>query len=143
MLLVDVNVLVYAFREDAPDHIRHRSWLLGLMSSSEPYAISDHVLSGFLRIVTHPRIFDPPAPLEAALAFVLALRGRSSAVPISPGPRHWSIFIDLCREVGASGNLIPDAWLAALAIEQGCEFITTDRDFARFPGLRTRHPGSA
>lgn len=84
--------------------------------------------------------FDPPAPLESALAFASAVRDRPNAVPVSPGPRHWPIFLDLCREVGASGNLVPDAWLAALAIEQGCEFVTTDRDFARFPGLRTRHP---
>lgn len=85
-------------------------------------------------------IFDPPAPLESALAFASAVRDRPNAVPVSPSPRHWPIFLDLCREVGASGNLVPDAWLAALAIEQGCEFVTTDRDFARFPGLRTRHP---
>lgn len=140
MLIVDVNVLVYAFREDAPGHSRHWAWLQGLLSSPEPYAVSDHVLSGFLRVVTHPRVFDPPAPLESAMAFASALRDRPNAVPVSPGPRHWSIFLDLCRDVGASGNLVPEAWLAALAIEQGCEFITTDRDFARFPGLRTRHP---
>lgn len=102
--------------------------------------MSDHVLAGFLRIVTHPRIFRPATPLGAALEFTGAFRAPVNAVPVSPGPRHWSIFEPLCREAGAQGNLVPDAWLAALAIESGCEFITTDRDYAGFPGLRWQHP---
>lgn len=141
MRLVDVNVLVYAFREDAPGHAEHRAWLEALVSSDEAYAVSDHILSGFLRIVTHPRIFHPPAPIEAALTFAEAFRSRPNAVPVAPGSRHWEIFTKLCREAGAKGNLVPDAWLAALAIEQGCEFMTTDRDYARFTALRWRHPG--
>jgi hypothetical protein len=140
MRLADVNVLVYAFRADAPGHAQHRAWLQGLVDSDEAYAVSDHVLGGFLRIVTHPRIFHPTTPIEAALAFAEAIRGRVNAVPVVPGARHWEIFTRLCREAGARGNLIPDAWLAALAIEWGCEFITTDRDYARFPALRWRHP---
>jgi len=140
MRLVDVNVLVYAFRVDAPGHAEHRAWLQGLVDSDEAYAVSDQVLSGFLRIVTHPRVFHPATPIEAALRFVAAFRDRPNALPIAPGARHWEIFTRLCQEVGAKGNLVPDAWLAALAIERGCEFITTDRDFARFPSLRWRHP---
>lgn len=140
MRLVDVNVLVYAFREDSPGHAEYRPWLEGLVCSDEAYAVSDHVLAGFLRIVTHPRIFHPPAPLELALAFATAFRGAPNAVPVFPRARHWEIFHRLLREAGARGNLVPDAWLAALAIEHGCEFITTDRDFSRFPGLRWRHP---
>jgi toxin-antitoxin system PIN domain toxin len=135
-----VNVLVYAFREDAPQHASYREWLAALVRSDEAYAVSDQVLSGFLRIVTHPRVFHPPTPVEAALAFTDAFRGQPNAVPIQAGARHWDIFAKLCRDAGARGNLIPDAWLAALAIESGCEFITTDRDFSRFPGLRWRHP---
>ncbi len=140
MRLVDVNVLVYAFREDAPGHVEYRAWLEGLISSDEAYAVSDHVLAGFLRIVTHPRIFHPPAPLELAIAFATAFRDAPNAVPVFPRARHWEIFCRLLRQAGARGNLVPDAWLAALALEQGCEFITTDRDFARFPTLRWRHP---
>jgi len=140
MRLVDVNVLVYAFREDAPGHMEYRAWLEGVISSDEAYAVSDHVLAGFLRIVTHPRIFHPPTPLDLAIAFTTAFRDAPNAVPVFPRARHWEIFIRLVREAGARGNLVPDAWLAALAIEQGCEFITTDRDFARFPTLRWRHP---
>ena len=140
MRLVDVNVLVYAYREDAPGHADYRRWLQALVSSDEAYAVSLQVLSGFLRIVTHPRVFHPPTPLEQALAFADAFRNRPNAVPVAPGGRHWDLFTRLCRETDARGNLIPDAWLAALAIEFGCEFVTTDRDYARFPQLRWRHP---
>jgi hypothetical protein len=140
MRLADVNILVYAFRDAAPDHAAHRAWLDALVGSAEAYAVSDHVLAGFLRIVTHPRVFHPPTPMEAALEFAHAFRQRANAIPIAPGSRHWDIFTRLCAETGARGNIVPDAWLAALAIESGCEFITTDRDYARFAGLRWRHP---
>ncbi len=140
MRLVDVNVLVYAFREDSPGHAEHRAWLNALVSDVEPYAVSDQILSGFLRVVTHPRVFRPPTPLKAALEFVAAFRDRPNAVSITPGPRHWDLFARLCRDARARGNLVADAWLAALALESGCEFITTDKDFARFRGLRWRHP---
>jgi len=140
MRLVDVNVLVYAFRADAPGHEAHHDWLAKQVASDEAYAVSDHVLAGFLRVVTHPRVFHPPTPLEPALAFTRAYRERVNAVPVAPGGRHWGIFERLCTEAGARGNLVPDAWLAAVAIEHGCEFVTTDRDFARFPGLRWVHP---
>lgn len=105
--------------------------------------VSDLVLSGFVRIATHPRIFSPPAPAEQALAFATALRRQPTAVPVAPGPRHWEIFERLCLGAGARGNLVSDAYLAALAIESGSEWITTDRDFSRFPGLRWRHPLTA
>lgn len=98
------------------------------------------MLSGFVRVATHPRVFDPPAPAAAALAFADALRAQPNAVLVAPGPRHWIIFERLCLAAGAKGNLVPDAFLAALAIESGSEWITTDRDFSRFPGLRWRHP---
>ena len=90
--------------------------------------------------MTHPRAFKQPSPLEAALAFVAEVRDRPNCVAVAPGERHWEIFTRLVREVGAKGNLIADAYLAALAIESGSEWITTDRDYARFPGLRWRHP---
>ena len=140
MRLVDVNVLVYAFRADAPRHAAYRAWVESLVGSDEAYAVSDQVLAGFLRVVTHPRVFHPPTPIAPALAFAKAFRERANAVLLAPGARHWSIFTKLCRDAAARGNLVPDAWLAALAIESGCELVTTDRDFARFPGLRWRHP---
>jgi len=139
MILCDVNVLVYAYRREAPDHQRYAQWLRDVVASDEAQGVSDHVLSGFVRVVTHPRVFKLPAPVDEALAFARALREQPNAVPIAPGERHWGIFERLCREGGAKGNLVPDAYLAALAIEHGAELVTSDRDFARFPGLRRRH----
>ena len=140
MLAPDVNVLVYAFREELPEHEACRAWLRSLVRSEAAFAVFDLVLSGFLRIVTHPRVFSPPAPLEAALAFVDVIRTRPNCVTLQPGARHWSIFERLCRETRAKGNLVADAYLAALAIESGCEWVTTDRDYSRFPGLSVSSP---
>lgn len=140
MLLLDVNVLVHAHREDAPRHAEHRRWLERALQSDEPVGVCDLILSGFLRVVTHPRVFRPPSPLERALEFVEVLRSGVNSVAVLPGDRHWSIFTDLCRRSGAKGNLVPDAYLAALAIESGSEWISTDREYGRFPGLRWRHP---
>ncbi len=140
MRLIDVNVLVYAFRTDAREHDAYAAWLEELVNSDEAYAVSDLILSGFLRVVTHPRVFTPPTPVPTALAFVDMFRCQPSAVPIQPGARHWDIFTRICRAVSARGNLVPDAFLAALAIESGSEFITTDGDYGRFRDLRWRHP---
>jgi toxin-antitoxin system PIN domain toxin len=140
MILTDVNVLVYAHRTDAADHSAYREWLEELINSDQAFGYSDLVLSGFLRVVTHPRIFNPPSDLASGFAFVQILRSQPNAIPISPGPRHWDIFESLCEAASVKGNLIPDAYLAALAIESGSEWITTDRDYSRFPGLKWRHP---
>lgn len=140
MELLDVNVLVYAHREDAPNHGQFRRWLEQTLRSDSPFGLADQVLAGFLRIVTHPRVFDPPSPMETALAFVEGLTGQPNAVRLAPSARHWELFTRLCRDASVKGNLVPDAYLAALAIESGAELVTTDRDFARFPGLRWRHP---
>jgi len=98
------------------------------------------VLSGCFRILTHPRTFDAPSPSRTAMAFLRQVREDTHAVVIAPGPRHWSVFMELCEKSDARGNLVPDAYLAALAMESGSEWITTDRDYARFPGLRWRQP---
>jgi hypothetical protein len=139
-MLCDVNVLVYAFREDTPQHERYRNWLTATIASDAPFGVAELVLSGFLRIVTHPRVFKPATPIELALEFAEALRGQPNTVAVVPGPRHWQIFTKLCIEAEARGNLVPDAYLAALAIESGSEWISSDRDYARFRGLRWRHP---
>lgn len=140
MRCVDVNVLVYAHRPEAPEHERMRAWLDDARTSDEPLGLSRLVLSGFLRIVTHPRIFRDPSPLDTALAFARALLEPPSALVVDPGPRHWDIFVRLCRAVDARGNLVPDAYLAAVAVEQGATWYSADRSFARFRGLRWRHP---
>jgi hypothetical protein len=100
------------------------------------------VLSGFIRVVTHPRAFYEPDDLDDALAFVERLRELPHAMTVAPGSRHWSIFTSLCRATRATGNVVPDAYLAAIAIESGGELATADRGFARFPGLRWRDPAS-
>ncbi len=104
----------------------------------DPFAPAEFVLAGFLRIVTNGRIFDPPTPMETAIAFCQGLVTRPRAVVVAPGRLHWDIFTGLCRDI--EGPLVTDAYLAALAIEHGCELITTDADFARFPELRWAHP---
>ena len=140
MILTDVNVLVYAHRADAPGHAAYRAWLEAVLNGDQAYGVSDLILQGFLRVATHPRVFSPPSDLATALAFAEMLRSQPNAVPIAPGPRHWNIFTGLCQAAAVKGNLVPDAYPAALAIESGSEWITTDRDFSRFPGLRWRHP---
>jgi uncharacterized protein len=143
MILCDVSVLVYAYRTEAPENARYAAWLRETIASEQAYGVSELVLSRFLRIVTHPRGMKTPAPLESALAFTAVLREQPNAVPVSPGPRHWGIFERVCRDAGVTGNLVPDAYLAALAMEHGAELITSDGDFARFDGLRWRHPLAA
>ena len=140
MILPDVNVLVYAHRADAPKHAAYRRWLEDVINSDQAYGMTDIVLGGFLRIVTHPRIFDPPTDMATAVAFADQVRSQPNCVLISPGTRHWAIFTRLCEQAGVRGNLVPDAYLASLAIESGSEWITTDRDFSRFPDLKWRHP---
>jgi hypothetical protein len=140
MQLPDVNVLVYAYQTGSRDHAQYRSWLDNVVNGDEAYGMADIVCSGFLRIVTHRAVFDRPAPIDEALPFIEGIRSGPACVIIAPGARHWAIFTELCRTSAARGNLVPDAYLAALAIESGSEWITTDRDFARFQGLRWRHP---
>jgi toxin-antitoxin system PIN domain toxin len=136
----DVNVLVYAYREELPEHAPCRRFIESVVQADAAYGVFDLVLSGFVRVVTHPRIFDPPAPLDAALDFVDVLRTRPNCITVNPGARHWGIFERLCRETRAKGNLVADAYLAALAIESGCEWVTTDRDYRSFSGLRIHDP---
>jgi toxin-antitoxin system PIN domain toxin len=138
MQLPDVNVLIYAHREDAPEHDRYAAWLRSLTATDEPFAVAEVVLAGFLRIVTNAKIFDPPTPMDSAIAFCQRLVDWPRAVLIAPSRGHWDIFVGLCA--GIQGPLVTDAYLAALAIDHGCELITTDSDFARFRGLRWHHP---
>jgi uncharacterized protein len=138
MILPDVNVLLYAFRSDAEDHAAHRTWLEGILNGEMAYGMSPQVLASVIRLATHPRIFVRPDRLADVVAFAAMLLDQPHCQIIQPGPRHWEIFTALCQRANANGNLVQDAWLAALAIESGCEWITTDRDFARFEGLRWR-----
>jgi len=140
MELPDINVLIYAHREDSPEHERYAAWLDRLVNSAAPYALSSVTLGGFLRLVTNPRIFQPATPMALALAFCHQLLSRANAAFLQPGARHWPIMVDLIEQSNCRGAMVSDAYLAALTIEHGCELITADGDFARFPNLRWRHP---
>lgn len=140
MILHDVNVYLYAFRADLERHDAYLEAFTEVVVSPNAFGYSSLVLSGFMRVVTNPRVFEVPASIEDAMDFVEALREQPNANEVNPGPRHWAIFAELCRTTGSKGNLVADAYHAALAIESGCEWVTTDRDYARFPGLRWRHP---
>lgn len=140
MKLFDVNVLVYAHREDAPEHIRYRDYLEREINTGEVFALTRFILSGFLRIVTHPKIFVPPTPLKDALFFANQLASHPHAVFPQPSARQWSAFQRLCEQANVKGNLIPDAFIASIAMDSGCTLVTTDRDYGRFSGLRWIHP---
>jgi toxin-antitoxin system PIN domain toxin len=140
MKMPDVNVLVYAHRTDYPEHERYSLFLEHLMNGPEPVALSELVLSGFVRVTTHARSLKPPTRIELAWEFVSEMADHSNARLIRPGLEHWRIFRDLCQKTKATGKLVADAYHAAVAIEHGCEWLTTDSDFSRFSNLRTRHP---
>ena len=140
MIIPDVNIWIPALRPDLPDHQRYREWLTTAIEGDEPLGISEVVLSGVVRILTDARIFQTPssaADVHAALDQVRVAPGTQS---VRPGECHWSIFVELCVATSAKGNLVADAYHAALAIEQQAAFVTNDRDFAAFPGLAVRAP---
>lgn len=143
MILPDVNVLIYAFREETPDHAAYASWLDDVVRGSRRFGMSEGVLSGFLRLVTNRRVYAVPAPLGNALAFVDRILAAPACERVRPGPRHWGIFVDLCQAARVEGGGVSDAYHAALAIETGSVWITADRGFARFPGLHWRQPLSS
>ena len=138
MILCDVNVLIYAFRSDAEDHPRYKAWLESVINGPTAYGVAPQVLASVVRICTHRRIFARPSSLDDAFEFCRVVLGQPIATVITPGERHWSIFESLCRDSESTGNIAQDAWFAALAIESGCEWITTDRDYARFNALTWR-----
>lgn len=140
MDLMDVNVLVYAHRADTDEHASYARYLTERVESGVPFAVSEMVLSGFVRVVTSKRVFRAPSPTGTALEYCRRLLDRPSFRVIRPGPLHWTLFERLCKATNAAGKLVPDAYHAALAIEHGCTWISTDGDFARFRDLKWRHP---
>jgi uncharacterized protein len=140
LILCDVNVLIYALRSDADNHLQYKSWLESTINGPSAYGIAPQVLASVVRICTHPRIFKIPSSLDDVFAFCRVLMEQPNATVIVPGDRHWEIFESLCQRSLSTGNIAQDAWFAALAIEFGCEWITTDRDYARFDGLTWRTP---
>ena len=140
MILADVNVLIYAFRKDSSRHPEYRAWLKGVIEGRSAYDVSPQALAGVVRICTHPGIYRQPSTLAEALRFCDDLLTPPHSTLVQPGEQHWAIFGELCRTSRATGNLVQDAWFAALAIEHGWEWMTTDDDYRRFSGLRWRRP---
>ncbi len=138
MKIFDVNILIYAHREDQKHHSFYRNWLEATVSSGETFGLTTLVAMGFVRIVTNPRFPYGPTPLAQALAVIDALSGFDNCHWISPGRQHWEIVSRLCRETGSLGKKAADAQHAAIAIEHAGEWVTRDKDFLAFQphGLR-------
>lgn len=140
MKVLDVNVFVAAFRPDHQHHRPARDWLEKVVGMAERFSVPDSVAGSFLRVVTSRRIQKDPNTLDEAFAYLRALRARANHVLVAPGPVHLDILERLCRSSDAVGDLVPDAQLAAIAVEHGGTVVSFDRDFARFDGLRWERP---
>jgi uncharacterized protein len=136
-LLLDTNILIYGLQEEAPEHAVARAWLTDALRS-EAVAVTSAALTGLFRVASSQRIFNRP-DLAGALAMADGLIA-GGAQQLEPAARHWPIFRELCLRHGLSGNEIPDAHLAAVAIEHDATLVTHDRGFDRFAELRTLDP---
>ena len=143
MLLLDVNVVLLAHRRDHPEHAPVRRWFDSVASGPEAFAVPTVVWASFLRLATSRRIFTLPTPLDDAFAFVDAVCRQPNHLLLSPGPHHLALLRRMCEEADAAGDLVPDAVLAAIALEHGCDVASLDRDFARFPSIRHVIPARA
>ena len=141
MLLLDVNVLLAAHREDHPHHASVRPWFDELLAGGDDFGAPAVVWSGFLRLTTNRRVFEVPSSLADAFAFAEAVVAQRGYLPIEPGPGHLARLRGLCEDADATGELVPDAVLAAIALEHGATVATLDRDFARFEGIDRLRPG--
>jgi toxin-antitoxin system PIN domain toxin len=140
MILPDVNVLIYAFRADVREHPVCASWLNGIVNGNALFGISPLALSVVVRITTTPSIYPHASTTAEAFRFCEAILAQPNCQIVEPGSRHFDIFKRLCAKTGTRGAKVTDAWYAALAIEWGCEWVTLDRDYARFPGLKFSAP---
>ena len=140
MILIDANLLLYAYHPRSEHHDASRTWLEGTLSGSELVRFAWLTLWAFLRISTNPRVYERPLSTSEAGAAVSAWLAQPVAGIVEPGERHWEILQRLIADGQAAGPLISDAVLAALAVEHGATLHSTDRDFARFPGLQWTNP---
>jgi toxin-antitoxin system PIN domain toxin len=140
MILPDVNVLIYAFRKDVPQYAVCRPWLDRVVLGDERFGLSPLALAAVVRVTTSRRAYINPSSFEDAFGFCEDLLGQPHCQIVEPRERHWDIFKRLCVQADTRGPRVTDAWYAALAIEWGCDWITFDRDYARFPGLRWQVP---
>src|SRR5688500_7782574 len=132
MRMPDVNVLVYAHRADAPEHSTYKAWLDEVAAGPEPFALSALVAVGFLRVATNRRLQPEPSPITAALAFLDEIVARPTCRVVVPRDGHLGEVIRLCRATGTTGSSVADAQHAAVAISNGCTWVTADRGFAKF-----------
>ena len=140
MILVDANVLLYAYNPRAESHERCRAWVERTFSGEEAVCLAWVTILAFVRISTNPRIFEQPLLAGEALATVSSWLERPSVSVLEAGEACWEIFRELVVEAQVSGPLVVDAFLAALALENGATFATSDRDFTRFPKLKLLNP---
>ena len=140
MILVDANILLYAEDQLSPSHDAARAWWDAELSGSSPVCLCWTILGAFIRISTNPRVFEHPLSLDQALARIQSWMDQPCTRIVGPTERHWTMFQKMLRDGQAVANLVTDAHLAALAAEHGCELISTDSDFSRFPGIRWRNP---
>jgi toxin-antitoxin system PIN domain toxin len=140
VILVDANMLLYAEDSLSPRHREARVWWDHQLSGTDPVCLCWTVVSAFIRISTNPRAFERPLSLEQALARVRSWLDQPCVRIIQPTERHWDVFQRMLKGGQAVANLVTDAHLAALAIEHGCELVSTDADFARFPALTWKNP---
>lgn len=140
MKIVDANVLLYAVNESADRHVPARTWLDSALGGHEAIGFSWVVLLAFLRLSTRQGLFPRPLPVDAATATVEDWLAAPPSTVIQPTPRHASTLSGLLGELGAGGNLVNDAHLAALALEHGATIVTWDNDFGRFPGVTWTSP---
>jgi hypothetical protein len=140
VILLDANLLIYAYNAALPPHEKARASLQDTLSNPYPVRIAWVTVLAFLRITTNPRAFEQPLSAGEAVSIVSQILARPMVAVLEPGERHWSILGDLLSRTQARGALVTDAHIAALAIEHGATLHTTDRDFARFPGLRFHNP---
>jgi toxin-antitoxin system PIN domain toxin len=140
LILIDTNILIYAFINLFPNHRRAQDWLNQVLDGTDRVGLPWASLLGFLRVATNPRVFSKAPPVADAWAQVVAWLQSDTAWVPEPTERHSSVLGELLALPGIHGNLIPDAHLAALAIEHGLTLCSTDGDFARFPGLRWINP---
>jgi len=140
VILVDANVLLYAEDQQSPLHVMAREWWDAQLSGASPVCLCWTVLGAFIRIGTNPRVFEHPLSLDQALSRVQSWLDQPCTRIIHPTERHWIVFQKMLIEGQAIANLVTDAHLAALASEHGCELISTDTDFSRFPGIKWKNP---
>ena len=140
MKVLDLNVLLYAVNRDTVHHAQARAYVETLFTGEETIALPWTVILGFLRIATNERLFPKALTVQQALAVADSWLAQPPVVGLNPGDGHWQLLKSLLGEVGAAGNLTTDAHLAALAMENGAELVSTDADFRRFRHLRYVNP---